>query len=512
MIDVAERRYLLPPDVEKVTVSPEEVSIGRPGSRSPAQLVSTEAADLLDQFRTPARLADAVIAHCAATGGDPVTTLDEAFGVLIALTRSGVLVPDGSDEAAAVTARRQSGDQVGPAAVHTPIRLVRDTEIWRGRLRDDRPVIVKTVDQPGLGPDLFAREVLALERLGGGVAPQLVWRQAEPGGGTLIMAEVAGDPVDVVAVCSDQQRRRDIAVAVVEAYAELHSHGVLHGDVHPGNILLDADHRVRLVDFGLAAVPGLSPAPRPAGGECLDPQSAAALLAGRPLPILDVAAEQYALAALVFRLVTGEAYLDLECERQDALRSIGQTPPRRFAAVAARWAAGERVLRQALAKDPADRFTSVEAFAAALRRATRGPALRPVPYPDLSGVLAQLEVSGPIWAEADHTEAAHAAWLLARVAVLTGDVMAHDLAEVWSCRARGARLNRADDRQPIVIAHRALAAYRQTGRDRQLLSALRLAEQLRAEPAGRLDVHHGPWAGWLLGLECRSPADAELLR
>ena len=126
---------------------------------------------MLDQFRAPARLADAVIAHCAGTGGDPVTTLDEAFGVLIALTRSGVLVPDGSDEAATVTARRRTGDQVGPAVVLTPIRLVRDTEIWRGRLDDRTSVIVKTVDQPGLGPDLFAREVSALRRLGGGVAP-----------------------------------------------------------------------------------------------------------------------------------------------------------------------------------------------------------------------------------------------------------------------------------------------------------------------------------------------------
>jgi serine/threonine-protein kinase len=233
MIGVAERRYLLPADVETVAVSAEEVSIGRPGSRAPAQLVSTEAADLLAQFRTPARLADAVIAHCAVTGADPVTTLDEAFGVLIALTRSGVLVPDGSDEADTVTARRQAGDRVGPAVVHSPIRLVRDTEIWRGQLDDGRWVIVKTVDQPSLGPDLFAREVTALQRLDGGRSPELCWQHAEPGGGTLIMTEVAGDPVDLVAEWSDERGRREIAVTVVAAYADLHRHGVLHGDVHP---------------------------------------------------------------------------------------------------------------------------------------------------------------------------------------------------------------------------------------------------------------------------------------
>lgn len=508
MIGVAERRYLLPSDVETVAVSAEEVSIGRPGSRTPAQLVSTEAADLLAQFRTPARLADAVIAHCAATGGDPVATLDEAFGVLIALTRSGVLVPDGSDEAEMLAARRQAGDRVGPAVLHTPIRLVRDTEIWRGRLDDGRPVIVKTIDQPGLGPDLFTREAAALERLDGGLAPPLLWQQVEAGGGTMIMAEVAGDPVDLVAECGEERDRRPIAVAVVAAYAELHRVGVRHGDVHPGNILLDADRRVRLIDFGLAAVPGLPPAPRPAGGECLDPQSAAALLAERPLPALDAAAEQYALAALAFRLVTGQGYLDLERERTDALRSIVHTPPRRFAAVAGPWAAGERVLRRALAKDPADRFPSVPAFAEALRRAWRGLAPMPVQYPDLSGVLAQLEVTGTIWAEADATEAGHAAWLLTRVAALTGDVTAHDLAEIWSCRAGQARLDPPEADQPIVIAHRALAAYRRTGASRQLLRARQLAEQLRSEPAGRLGVHRGPWAGWLLDLECRSPADA----
>ena len=138
------------------------------------------------------------------------------------------------------------------------------------------------------------------------------------------------------------------------------------------------------------------------------------------MPVLDAAAEQYALAALAFRLITGQAYLDLEIERQDALRSIVQTPPRRFAAVAGRWAAGERVLRRALAKDPADRFSSVEAFAEALGQAGRGLAPRPPPWPDLSGVLAQLEVTGTIWAEADDAEAAHAAWLLSRVAALTG--------------------------------------------------------------------------------------------
>jgi WD40 repeat protein/serine/threonine protein kinase len=43
-----------------------------------------------------------------------------------------------------------------------------------------------------------------------------------------------------------------VGLAIAEALAEAHSHGILHRDLKPGNIVLPKDGRLRVVDFGLA--------------------------------------------------------------------------------------------------------------------------------------------------------------------------------------------------------------------------------------------------------------------
>lgn len=46
----------------------------------------------------------------------------------------------------------------------------------------------------------------------------------------------------------------DLARAMAEALAYVHAHGIVHRDVKPGNIMLDAEGRARLTDFGIASV------------------------------------------------------------------------------------------------------------------------------------------------------------------------------------------------------------------------------------------------------------------
>jgi len=49
-----------------------------------------------------------------------------------------------------------------------------------------------------------------------------------------------------------QQEVMRVAMAVAEALAEAHDHGILHRDLKPENVVIPRDGRVRVVDFGLA--------------------------------------------------------------------------------------------------------------------------------------------------------------------------------------------------------------------------------------------------------------------
>jgi len=49
------------------------------------------------------------------------------------------------------------------------------------------------------------------------------------------------------------ERALRIAVAICDALAYIHSHGVVHRDLKPENIMVDAEDHIKLIDFGIAA-------------------------------------------------------------------------------------------------------------------------------------------------------------------------------------------------------------------------------------------------------------------
>jgi len=482
---VGERCYVLPADVELLVVTESdadayagvgltlgEVAVLRPGSRERPRVVPAEAAALLECFRRPSTVSDAVLAHCAQWGGDPISTLEAAFPVLVALSQAELLAVDGTAAAAALAPRLQPGDRVGGVTVEQPLRLVRDGEVWRARTEDGLPAAVKVVVSGALGLDLLGREAAALTRLGElapGLAPVLLAHEPSNStagdrselSGALALSWVDGIPVDgaahriAAALPIPLGRQADgavrlLLVAVAEAYARLHESGVVHGDVHPGNVLVDADGTVTLLDFGLARVhdSAFSDAPRTAGGEYVDPQTAAAVLAGEPLPQVTCAAEQYSVAALLWRLLTCGPAVDLDHDRAVAMRQVcHERPPSLLDCGAAPWPDGERVLRRALAKDPAERYPTMRAVAQALAAAlaadravptdhaacTAGAGCHPAgtgPTYDLS----RFEVGGVLWQRSTPALSCDLASDLTELAARTGGTDAADLARLWSLR------------------------------------------------------------------------------
>jgi eukaryotic-like serine/threonine-protein kinase len=278
--------------------------------------------------------------------------------------------------------------------------------------------------------------------------------------------------------------------AAAGAYARLHRQGVLHCDVHPRNVLVGAGGGVRLIDFGLARWPGEAAAPAPAGrggiAFYLEPEYAAAALAGRRPPPATAAGEQYAVAALLYLLAAGVHYLDFSLERDTLLRQIVEGEPLPFAARgAAAWPGLEAVLARALAKAPEERFPTLDALAAALADLASPPpapaaspvdaselgaaaaatvvpvaVASPVPLPSLAGALrrpgpaaellgatlARLRPGGPLW-ETGLEEppfaslqfgSAGIAYALYRVALAREDAELLSQADLWAARAAAA--------------------------------------------------------------------------
>ena len=160
-----------------------------------------------------------------------------------------------------------------------------------------------------------------------------------------------------------------IITAVAGALDYAHQRGLLHRDVKPANILLtdpeDGQRRILLADFGIARyhddVSGLTDTNFTVG--TVTYAAPEQLMGGD----IDARADQYALAATAFHLLTGEP--PYQHTNPVAVISRHLTAPQPKLSDRRPELAGlDEVLSRALAKNPEDRFPHCRDFAAALSR------------------------------------------------------------------------------------------------------------------------------------------------
>ena len=154
-----------------------------------------------------------------------------------------------------------------------------------------------------------------------------------------------------------------LVAQIASALDHLHERGIVHRDVKPGNVLVAADGRVKITDFGIAR----SEDP----GATLDTDvygtpyyMAPEQIQGRPL---DARTDVFALGVVLYEMLTGTRPFPGATVAQVAHRIVYGVPAEPEVDGKPLSAAVREVLGQALAKEPADRFPTAGALATAVQ-------------------------------------------------------------------------------------------------------------------------------------------------
>jgi eukaryotic-like serine/threonine-protein kinase len=166
------------------------------------------------------------------------------------------------------------------------------------------------------------------------------------------------------------RQAREIAEQLCRALTPAHDQRVVHRDIKPANVLISADGRVKVADFGVAR---LAEGSTDGGAATIvgTPRYMAPEQArGRPTsPATDV----YAIGIVLYEMLSGQPPFVEKSAVELALRHLHDHPPPLAAGTPAALVA---IVDRALAKDPAARYADGAAMAAALA-AARAPVSAP---------------------------------------------------------------------------------------------------------------------------------------
>jgi serine/threonine protein kinase len=144
-----------------------------------------------------------------------------------------------------------------------------------------------------------------------------------------------------------------------------HERGLIHRDIKPENLLMGRNNEILLTDFGLAimAPSSFSVAAEQIAGSVgyIAPEQ----ILGKPR----LASDQYSFGVIVYEWLSGSRPFEGSSFLEVATQHLNVPPPFLREKVPTILPAVEQVVLTALAKDPQQRFPSIQAFAMALEQA-----------------------------------------------------------------------------------------------------------------------------------------------
>jgi tetratricopeptide (TPR) repeat protein len=259
-------------------------------------------------------------------------------------------------------------------------------EAWDTSLR--RLVALKTIRREGKSPEdleRFRREGRALAALH---HPHIVSVQASGETADLLyiaMDFVEGAPLETTRLDGSAREPRALAVLVAKVARALeaaHRAGLVHRDVKPANIVVDAADEPKLVDFGLALALDEREArlTRSSGIAGTPAHLAPEQALGQPVT---ARTDVHALGVVLYQLTSGRVPFESHGEMAELIYRIGFKAPPPLVNVPGDLA---RIIMKALEKDPRDRHATAEALALDLEAFARGEPVSARPGGALAGI------------------------------------------------------------------------------------------------------------------------------
>ncbi len=245
------------------------------------------------------------------------------------------------------------GDKLGPYEILAPLGAGGMGEVWKANdTRLHRIVAIKQLK--GHRPARFEHEARTIAALNHPHICQLY----DIGPDYLVMEYVDGKPLRGPRSVEESVR---LTTQVANALADAHSHGILHRDIKPGNIVLTAKAEAKLLDFGLAKLLTEDPdATRTMEGKLVGTPAYMSPEQARGEPV-DARSDLFSLGAVFYECLTGRrafpggspvgTLLEVVSLEPPPPSSITSGIPRRLDAVVQKLLAKDRSARYASAAD-----------------------------------------------------------------------------------------------------------------------------------------------------------------
>ena len=258
--------------------------------------------------------------------------------------------------------------------------------VYRARHRRmDRLVALKTLTDRATGSDdsvqRFQREVRAAARLS---HPNIVaaYDAGEHNGTHYLVMELV-DGIDLARLVRQSgplnaSRAVDYVRQAAAGFACAHAQGIIHRDIKPQNLLVDRKQHVRILDMGLARLNPINAAANPASsptGEQTELTQSGVIMGTVDFMSPEQAtntrnanerSDIYSLGCTLYFLLTGRAMFDGETCMERLLAHYQDSRPSLVTSVSKIPPALEAVFARMTARQPADRYASMDDVAEAL--------------------------------------------------------------------------------------------------------------------------------------------------